>query len=256
MRTRKISRTSSAYTLKAKFADILYHDFENQQLEFLKRELSKLAQRAQACFIDAGCGTGRLTGQVADELRVQVIGLDSSAHMIHRARQLNTSNRTAFKVGELEHIRGNNQYDAIFIMFTVFNYITDPRKAKKAIRSLYQNLTPGGKLIIDAANILNYIDCYKPKITNKFKRAEGTYTQEISHLVDKQEMLMHHFERFITPTGGIIKEHHALKFYPKDILQEFLEQAGFSAKKIKFLFNYSTRKPNNNYPRIIAVATK
>jgi trans-aconitate methyltransferase len=63
-----------------------YHRLSNPQVLWGRRVLERLAPAAGECILDLGCGTGRLTAELADTLGSGfVIGVDRSESMLRHA---------------------------------------------------------------------------------------------------------------------------------------------------------------------------
>jgi trans-aconitate 2-methyltransferase len=78
-----------------------YHRVSAPQVEWGMRVLARLPLRGDEIVIDVGCGTGRLTAELAARLpRGRVIAIDRSVEMLKTAREhLRTHSRTFLKGG-------------------------------------------------------------------------------------------------------------------------------------------------------------
>src|SRR6266702_3251869 len=66
----------------------VYHRLSGPQLSWGKKVLSRLRLRGDETVLDAGCGTGRLTAELAEALpRGRVVGIDLSQNMLAGARE-------------------------------------------------------------------------------------------------------------------------------------------------------------------------
>ncbi len=63
-----------------------YHRVPDPQLAWGRRALDRLAPRPGERILDLGCGTGRLTAEIAAGPGTLVVGLDRSAAMLSQAR--------------------------------------------------------------------------------------------------------------------------------------------------------------------------
>jgi trans-aconitate methyltransferase len=104
--------------------------------------LGLLAPQPGERILDAGCGTGQLTAEIAAS-GAEVTGIDSSAAMIEQARHNAPSLR--FEVRDLCHLPYHAEFDAIFSN-AVLHWV---RPADDAAASLARALKPGGRLVIE-----------------------------------------------------------------------------------------------------------
>src|SRR5207249_482379 len=63
-----------------------YHRISDPQLAWGRAVAAQLALTAGERILDLGCGTGRLTAELAQEPGITVVGLDRSAAMLQQAR--------------------------------------------------------------------------------------------------------------------------------------------------------------------------
>jgi ArsR family transcriptional regulator len=94
---------------------------------------------------DLGCGTGRLSGQLAPFVH-RVIAIDESEAMLTAARErLNEVHNVEFRPGSLRELPiAAGELDAA-LLFLVLHYVADPAAA---VREAARTLRPGGKLMI------------------------------------------------------------------------------------------------------------
>ncbi len=93
-------------------------------------------------ILDAGCGTGELTQQIA-ERGVSVMGLDAAGPMIAKATEQFPS--LPFQVADITTVDLPERFDAIFSN-AVLHWVTD---YEAAIRQLKKHLKPGGRLVVE-----------------------------------------------------------------------------------------------------------
>ncbi len=94
---------------------------------------------------DLGCGTGRLSGQLAPFVH-RVIAIDESEAMLTAARErLPDLHNVEFRPGSLGQLPlATGELDAA-LLFLVLHYVADPAAA---VREAARTLRPGGKLMI------------------------------------------------------------------------------------------------------------
>jgi trans-aconitate 2-methyltransferase len=128
-----------------------YDRVSDIQAEWSLAVLDRLDLRGDETVLDAGCGSGRVTKLLLERLpRGYVIGVDSSASMIERAREA-LPERTEFIVSDLLDLDLANAADAVFSNAT-FHWILDHRRL---FERLHAALRPGGKLEAQCGGIGN-----------------------------------------------------------------------------------------------------
>jgi trans-aconitate 2-methyltransferase len=136
-----------------------YHRLSDPQLAWGRRVLERLALRSGERVLDLGCGTGRLTAELASGPGNFVIGLDRSESMLAQA----VGHRVALLV------RGDGAalpflpaaFDAVFSAAT-FHWIADH---DRLFAGIHQVLKPGGRLVAQCGG--------GPNLSRLIARAHG-----------------------------------------------------------------------------------
>ncbi len=123
-----------------------YHRLSDPQYGWAQKVLGRLELRGDETVLDAGCGTGRVTAELAKRLpRGRILALDLSENMVRGAREHLTSanGRVQFAIANLTAVplRGES-FDGVFST-AVFHWIIDQ---PKLFRELFRALKPGGWL--------------------------------------------------------------------------------------------------------------
>jgi trans-aconitate methyltransferase len=123
-----------------------YHRVAGPQTSWGQRVLGRLHVRGDERVIDAGCGTGRLTGELMARLpRGRLIAIDRSWNMLLTARanlRPDFGNRVAYVQVELPNLPFNGWADLVFSTAT-FHWVLDH---DALFRSIVQALARGGRL--------------------------------------------------------------------------------------------------------------
>ena len=123
-----------------------YHRVSQPQLSWGKKILAGLRLRGDELLMDAGCGTGRLTGELLDALQEgRVIGVDISENMLATAGEHlrpQFGNRVQLVAADLEHLPFEQTFDGIFST-AAFHWVPNQ---KQLFWSLLRALRPGGWL--------------------------------------------------------------------------------------------------------------
>jgi trans-aconitate 2-methyltransferase len=130
-----------------------YHRISDPQLAWGRVVAERLAPAAGERILDVGCGTGRLTEEIARTPGITVVGLDRSAAMLREARTRGLTPGTRGQtpvVGLPTYVLADgadlpfvNAFDAIFSAAT-FHWIPDH---DRLFRSLHAALKPGGRVV-------------------------------------------------------------------------------------------------------------
>lgn len=123
-----------------------YHRLSDPQYGWAQKVLERLRLRGDETVLDAGCGTGRVTEELARRLpRGRIIALDLSENMVRGAREHRAAadGRVQFAIANLTAIPLRREsLDGVFST-AVFHWITDQ---PRLFRELLRTLRPGGWL--------------------------------------------------------------------------------------------------------------
>jgi trans-aconitate 2-methyltransferase len=123
-----------------------YHRISDPQLAWGRAVAARLAPAAGERILDVGCGTGRLTDEVAQLPGIIVVGLDYSEAMLKQVRRHDpkTNGRLPLYVrGDGAALPFARAFDAVFSA-AVFHWIPDH---DQLFQSVYEALKPGGRLV-------------------------------------------------------------------------------------------------------------
>lgn len=96
--------------------------------------------------LDLGCGTGHLTGRIAEITSGRVAGVDPAPGMVAEARSKYGSGRTRFEVAPAEDLQACEEFDCIFCN-SALQWFSDPERALAACK---RALRPGGRMGVQA----------------------------------------------------------------------------------------------------------
>ncbi|HEY7951023.1 MAG TPA: class I SAM-dependent methyltransferase [Solirubrobacterales bacterium] len=120
-----------------------YDEISGPQLSWGMEVLGRLELRGDETALDAGCGSGRVTEELAGRLSDgRVIAVDGSAAMIEKARE-RLGGRAEYLVADLAQLRIEQPVDLVFSTAT-FHWIPDHDRLFESLRSA---LRPGGRLV-------------------------------------------------------------------------------------------------------------
>jgi len=101
-----------------------------------------LAPRPGERILDAGCGTGQLTKEIA-ESGAEVRGVDNSPRMVEQARK--NYPEIEFRQADVRELPFENEFDAVFSN-AVLHWVKDAERAAAAIAGA---LKPGGRFVAE-----------------------------------------------------------------------------------------------------------
>lgn len=120
-----------------------YDAVSDPQFEWGMEVLERLELRGEERVADAGCGSGRVTAELAKRLpRGELIAVDGSEAMVAKARE-RLGDGATYLVSDLSELELPEPVDLIFSTAT-FHWIADHDRLFTRLRA---NLVPGGRLV-------------------------------------------------------------------------------------------------------------
>jgi trans-aconitate 2-methyltransferase len=127
-----------------------YHRFQEERFAPFDDLLGLVKVRAGLRVIDLGCGTGKLTARLADNLpESRVVGIDSSAEMLEQARKRARPGLDFEKTG-IEELAGN--WDLIF-SHAALHWVENH---EELVPKLLSHLNAGGQLAVQMPSNHNH----------------------------------------------------------------------------------------------------
>ena len=125
-------------------------------LEGLERRAGLLGLRSGECVLEIGCGTGQLTGWLAERVRPgRVVAIDFSPEMLRVAQSKNIP--ATFRLADVcQDDLGHAEFD-LALCFHSFPHFRDQ---PVALRNLSRCLKPGGRLIVMHLNSRDEINSF------------------------------------------------------------------------------------------------
>lgn len=201
-----------------------------------------LLKATQGQFLEAMCGSGRLLIPLL-QAGLAIDGVDNSAHMLESCRQRCKDQQFHVKLynQSLQNLSLSQKYDVIFIAIGSFQLIKDRAEALHILKTLHQNLLPGGKLIIETFVPWDGIkeDQSDPMISErKVQSSDGFEIINRStvtlYFKDQLEICQTRYEKW--GRGKLLlaeEEEYTVRWYYRYEMELFLEKAGFSSIEIK-----------------------
>ena len=119
-----------------------YHQFQNDRFAPFEDLFGLVKVRARMRVVDLGCGTGELTGRLADRLPESVVlGVDSSLEMLRRAREQERAS-LSFRQDSIQELEG--EWELVF-SHAAIHWIDDHPSLIPRLLSL---VSRGGQLAV------------------------------------------------------------------------------------------------------------
>jgi trans-aconitate 2-methyltransferase len=120
-----------------------YDAVSDPQFEWGMEVLERLELRGDEVAVDAGCGSGRVTAELADRLpNGRVVAVDGSGAMVEKAKE-RLGDRADYVVSDLVELELPEPVDLVFSTAT-FHWIGDHDALFRRLRAA---LKPGGRLV-------------------------------------------------------------------------------------------------------------
>lgn len=115
-------------------------------------DLAREADAAGHPVLELACGTGRVAIPIARE-GIRVVGLDSSAAMLGRAREKSAGMSTVRWVeGDMQEFSLAESFGLAFIAFRSFQHVLTVAGQLSCLSSIQRHLVPGGRLALHIFN--------------------------------------------------------------------------------------------------------
>jgi SAM-dependent methyltransferase len=156
----------------------------------------------QGAFLELGCGTGRITGKLAEkkELSRCIIGIDISLPMLRLAgrRQPPSACSLRYFCMDMVHLAFSTRFDAILIPYNTLNLLGSENKIIQCLEGCKHSLQPGGSLLVQL--FVPTDDFIRRQKTFQFQMFDrpggGKIIKEIRKQYEPQSQSVHIEERF------------------------------------------------------------
>lgn len=224
--------------------NIPYDDWE----QYLLQVLYKFGVCPEAHITELGCGTGIMTGRLADDSFVMT-GIDLSKEMLEVARSKET-NATYLHM-DMRELKLPEKQDAIISICDSVNYLLTNEDLYRTMKAARDNLKPNGIFAFDLKTEYFFINELDNKV---FRENLGDFSYVWKNHYDEEEHIHTYYLEFKqknNKTGGVQKEIHKQRaFFAGDII-DAAKRAGF--KKAAVYDAFSFEKPQIHSERLYLV---
>ncbi len=207
--------------------------------------------------LDLACGTGSLTFELAQR-GYEMIGVDLSPEMLSQAAEKSREGvevEPIFLCQSMDRLDLYGTIDACVCCLDSVNYVTDPRKLKKAFQRVHLFLMPGGLFLFDV-NTPEKLAALDGQVF--LDETEDTYCVWRTEFSRRGGLCSYFMDIFrLDPDTGRWdrgEELHQERAYTVDELTGFLKEAGFI--DIKVFGDRRMRAPRPGEGRIFFTARK
>ena len=131
-----------------------YDAVSDPQFEWGVEVLERLELEGDEAVLDAGCGSGRVTAELAKHLpRGRLIAVDGSEAMVLKARE-RLGDSASYMVADLTELELDEPVDLVFSTAT-FHWVLDH---ERLFERLHAALAPGGRLVAQCGGRGNIAD--------------------------------------------------------------------------------------------------
>ncbi len=226
---------------------LLYdHRSEEEAALLINSLLPLLGLSKGSLCLDAGCGSGRHAGVLADH-ELKVTGIDLSAESIRRASE-KYGQKAEFQVWDMRKPFRPAHFDAIFNLFSSFGYFRSEEENQNMLFTLSQNLKPAGVFVMDYLNAgfvvaglksRELIDKNGIQFHIRRRLEDGAVIKTISFLADGTN---HEFEEYV-------------KLYHRAKVTEMLAECGLEVSECFGDYRLSPFHPIKS-PRLLLICRK
>ena len=207
--------------------------------------------------LDLACGTGSLTYELAGR-GYEMIGVDLSPDMLAEATGKDVPEGAIppmFLCQSMDRLDLYGTIDACVCCLDSVNYVTDPRKLRRAFERVHLFLMPGGLFIFDI-NTPHKLQAMDGQVF--LDETEDTYCVWRAEYSSRRRICTYYMDLFCQdgPAGLWQRgeELHEERAHTPEELTEYLRLAGF--RDIRQYGNLKLRSPRPGEDRIFFVARK
>jgi SAM-dependent methyltransferase len=181
-----------------------YYEIIRQDMRRIDEETKFLSELLPAAgrVLDMGCGTGTNL-RALSEHGFCGTGVDPSASFIARARQAAGPGGAEYVNAPFAEFATSERFDLVMCVFATLNLLP-PDQLPAFFAAARDWLRPGGRLVIDAAHLLNFVESYRLVTTTKHRSGEVLVTRIASTSIHPHDAIWRTEETLVVREGGSI----------------------------------------------------
>ena len=212
------------------YYDTLYKDRNDLEAQlFMKNITAFLALPKTTHILDLPCGKGR-HAVFLNSLGYKVTGADLAENSIQIAQKFE-NNSLKFKVHDMRQPL-NNQYDAIFNLFTSFGYFEEDKEDLLILENIKNGLNKGGFFVFDFLNA----DFVKATLVAEETKIIDNITFHITREI-KDGFILKNITFFADNKDHVYTE--SVKYLDINKMKAYFEKVGFRITNIFGDYNLS-----------------
>lgn len=202
------------------------HRNEQEARSFMDVLIQYLDLKPGQTILDNACGRGRHAHYLRQK-GFKVHGLDLSPSSIAHASAFAVEG-LIFKVHDMREFYDGGPFHAVFNLFTSFGYFDDRDEDLKILKSVYDELLPGGWFVLDFLNA--------PKVMEQVNLDSGTAVTERNgvRFETRKEIVGHKVVKHIivADQGKILNFRESVELLDRFALQRMLQMVGFKVRLV------------------------
>jgi SAM-dependent methyltransferase len=216
-----------AYTRFAEVYDLFMDNVPYEEWCAFLRELLKKYGIEDGIILDLGCGTGKLTGLMA-EAGFDMIGVDNSVDMLEIARETGKKD-ILYLMQDMREFELYGTVRAVYSACDSLNYILDEEDLLRVFKLVNNYLDPEGIFVFDLNTPYKY-ETQLGEQTFAENRPEGSFIwdnyYDSDSGINEYELTLFIPKNPRTEEFVRFQESHYQKSYPLSTIRRLLEEAG------------------------------
>ncbi len=173
--------TQTAEQLAAELYDLTVPDWDGE-INFY-RELARYAKSRGQSILEVGCGTGRVTLQLAQK-GAKIVGADLDDEMLKIARSKSADIR--WEQGDMRTLDLGQTFGLIILPGDSFQFMCTPEDQVKALETFKRHLAPGGILVVHLDHqSVDWLGNLLGSLGGKFEQVKDIIHPRTGHIIRK-----------------------------------------------------------------------